>query len=84
MTKEERIIASIKEQYENNMFEDDVYYYGYAVFQTENAFYTVHDCYFGSEKQYRISVESADFSDGYRFKTIEDVSYFLSKEGVEL
>nr|DAG98351.1 MAG TPA: hypothetical protein [Tectiviridae sp.] len=82
--KKEKIIKSIREQYENNMFEDEEYYYGYAVFQTENAFYTVSDCYFGSEKQYRILVESADFSESYRLETLEDVAYFLSKEGVEL
>lgn len=84
MTKEERIIASIKEQYEKNMYKDTEYYYGFAVFETENAFYTVSDTYFGSEKQYRILVESPNFSEGYRLKTIEDVAYFLSKEGVEL
>ena len=39
---------------------------------------------FGSEKQYRILVESPNFSEGYRLKTIEDVAYFLSKEVVEL
>ena len=83
MKKEEKIIKSIREQYEKNMFEDDEYY-SYAVFQTEKAFYTVSDTYFGSEKQYRILVESPNFSDGYRLKTIEDVAYFLSKEGVEL
>lgn len=84
MKKEEKIIRSIREQYENNMFCDEQYYYGFAVFETENTFYTVSDTYFGSEKQYRILVESPNFSEGYRLKTIEDVAYFLSKEGVEL
>lgn len=80
----EKIIRSIKEQYNKNMFNDVEYYYGFATFETENAFYTVSDTYFGSEKQYRILVESADFSEGYRLETLEDVAYFLSKEGVEL